>query len=57
LDGEGTTADNQYTVETVACVGCCALAPVITINEEVHGDLTKKKVQKLLQKEGEQNGK
>lgn len=56
LEGEGTTEDMKYTVETVACVGCCALAPVLTINEEVHGGMTKKKVQKLLQKEGKSNG-
>jgi len=56
LDGEGTTEDQKYTVETVACVGCCALAPVITINEEVHGDLTKQKVGKLVQAKGDQNG-
>lgn len=57
LDGEGTTEDMKYTVETVACVGCCALAPVLTINEEVHGDMTKKKVQKLIKAEGKSNGK
>ncbi len=56
LDGEGTTEDNKYTVETVACVGCCALAPVMTINEEVHGDLTKQKVRKLVPAKGDQNG-
>ena len=57
LDGEGTTADDKYTVETVACIGCCALAPVITINEEVHGNLTKKEVRKLLDGKGKPNGK
>jgi len=56
LEGEGTTEDQKYTVETVACVGCCALAPVMTINEEVHGDLTKQKVRKLVQAKGDQNG-
>ncbi|MEE8356773.1 MAG: NADH-quinone oxidoreductase subunit NuoE, partial [Anaerolineales bacterium] len=56
LEGEGTTEDQKYTVETVACVGCCALAPVLTINEEVHGDLTKQKVGKLIQTKGDQNG-
>ena len=56
LDGEGTTADDKYTVETVACIGCCALAPVITINEEVHGNLTKKEV-RLLDGKGKPNGK
>lgn len=56
LDGEGTTEDQKYTVETVACVGCCALAPVMTINEEVYGDLTKQKVRKLVPAKGDQNG-
>jgi len=56
LEDEGTTEDMEYTVETVACVGCCALAPVMTINEEVHGDLTKQKVRKLIQAKGEENG-
>ena len=48
LEGEGTTEDMEYTVETVACIGCCALAPCVTINEEVHGNLSKKKVRTLL---------
>jgi len=56
LEGEGTTIDQEYTVETVACIGCCALAPVITINEEIHGNLSKKEVRKLLKKEGNKNG-
>ncbi len=56
LEGEGTTEDQKYTIETVACVGCCALAPVLTINDEVHGDLTKQKVRKLIQTKGDQNG-
>ena len=55
LEGEGTTEDQKFTVETVACVGCCALAPVLTINEEVHGDLTRQKVRKLIQTKGDQN--
>ncbi len=39
-DGE-TTADRKYTLETVACIGCCALAPCMTVNEEVRGRLTR----------------
>jgi len=35
-----TTEDRQFTVESVACLGCCSLAPVIMINEETHGRLT-----------------
>jgi NADH-quinone oxidoreductase subunit E len=56
LEGEGTTEDQEYTVETVACIGCCALAPVITVNEEVHGNLSKNKVRKLLRDEAKKNG-
>ena len=48
LEGEGTTEDLEYTVETVACIGCCALAPCVTVNEEVHGNLSKKKVRTIL---------
>jgi len=36
----GTTNDKQFTVESVACLGCCSLAPVIMINSETHGRLT-----------------
>ena len=55
LDGEGTTEDMEYTVETVACIGCCALAPCVTVNEEVHGNLSKKKVRTLLNAGGKSN--
>ena len=56
IEGEGTTEDQEYTVETVACIGCCALAPVMTVNEEVHGNLTKNEVIKYFKKEGKSNG-
>lgn len=45
-EGE-TTKDLSLTLETVGCVGCCGLAPVITINEEVIGDLSTKKLKSL----------
>ena len=35
-----TTDDGLFTVETVACLGACGLAPVITINEKVHAAMT-----------------
>ena len=54
MEGEGTTEDLEYTVETVACIGCCAIAPAITYNEEVHGNLSKNKVRKIM-KDGGQN--
>ncbi len=44
-----TTADHQFSLETVACIGCCALAPCITINKEtVHGSLTPRKAVSIL---------
>ncbi len=45
-EGE-TTSDLEYTLETVACVGCCALAPCIRINNNVHGEMTPGKVREL----------
>jgi NADH-quinone oxidoreductase subunit E len=35
-----TTPDMMFTVETVACLGACGLAPVIVIDEQVHGQIT-----------------
>ena len=35
-----TTEDGLFTLENVACLGCCSLAPVIMINGEAHGNLT-----------------
>jgi NADH-quinone oxidoreductase subunit E len=43
-----TTPDGEYTLETVACIGACALAPVITIDDEVFGKMTARKVTELL---------
>lgn len=43
-----TTKDLLFTIETVACIGACSIAPVIAVNEEFHGGLTTKSVQKLL---------
>jgi len=46
-DGE-VTADRSYSLEHVACVGCCALAPVTAIGAEVHGRMTPASVDDLL---------
>jgi len=46
-EGE-TTPDMSLTLETVGCVGCCGLAPVVTVNEEVVGDLNPKKVKEII---------
>ena len=46
-DGE-TSADMAYTLESVACIGCCALAPVLRINSSVHGEMTPHRVKEVL---------
>jgi NADH-quinone oxidoreductase subunit E len=43
-----TTSDLEYTLETVACIGACALAPTMTIDKETHGKMTTKKVAEVL---------
>jgi NADH-quinone oxidoreductase subunit E len=46
-DGE-TTPDGIFTLETVACLGCCSLAPVMMIGEETYGKLTPKQALKIV---------
>lgn len=45
-EGE-TSEDLEFTLETVACIGCCALAPCIRINKDVTGDMTPEKAAQL----------
>jgi len=52
-EGE-TSEDLEYTLETVACIGCCALAPCIKVNKDVTGDMTPEKTKKLFN--GNENG-
>lgn len=40
VNGKFTTADGLFTVETVSCLGACGLAPVVTINDKVYGQMT-----------------
>lgn len=44
----GTTPDYKWTLETVACLGACALSPVMMINKNYYGKVNKQKVQKIL---------
>ena len=44
----GTTDDLKFTLETVACIDACGLAPVIMINDDTHGRLTPEKVVEVL---------
>lgn len=43
-----TTEDGNFSLLSVACIGCCSLAPVITINEETYGRLNAKKLRKVI---------
>ena len=45
-----TTPDWEYTLETVACIGVCALAPNMVVSDRVHGHLNPKKVEQLFKK-------
>ncbi len=45
-----TTQDGLFTVENVACLGCCSLAPVVMIDEEVEGRLNWSKLLKTIRK-------
>ena len=38
-----------FTLETVSCLGACGLAPVLLINEEVHGQVTPDKIVKIIE--------
>jgi len=48
IESGETTDDLRFTLEEVACIGACALAPVIMINDNPHGRLTPDKVKDIL---------
>jgi len=51
LEQEGqATQDGLFSVESVRCLGCCGLAPVVTVGGEVHGDTSSLKVSKILKR-------
>jgi len=43
-----TTEDNLFTLETVNCLGACAMGPIVVIDAEYHGQMTVSKVDKLI---------
>jgi NADH:ubiquinone oxidoreductase subunit E len=49
IDEGETTEDQSLTLETVGCVGCCGLAPVVTVNEEVVGEVTPEKFDEIVE--------
>ena len=51
-----TTQDNQFTLKTVNCLGACALAPIVVVDEEYHGQTTVNKVDKLIKRYEKETG-
>jgi NADH-quinone oxidoreductase subunit E len=50
IEAGETTADGKFTLEIVQCLAACDFAPAIKINDELYGDLTKEKLDDLLEK-------
>lgn len=48
-EGE-TTADMEFTLDTVRCIGACSLAPVMVVDKDTHGSVTTTIVQEILKK-------
>jgi NADH-quinone oxidoreductase E subunit len=49
IDVGETTEDGVFSLEGARCLGACGLAPVIMVNDKIHGDLTTDKVRKLIE--------
>jgi NADH:ubiquinone oxidoreductase subunit E len=45
-----TTPDMEFSLDTVNCLGCCGLAPVITVGTDVHGKLKQTGIPRMLRK-------
>ena len=56
IESGQTTEDGLFTLEHVACLGCCSLAPVIMINGEAHGNLTPERAIAILKDLREKEG-
>jgi len=46
-----TTADGKYDLDRVACLGCCALAPVVAFDDKIHSQMSVLKIQGILERE------
>jgi NADH-quinone oxidoreductase subunit E len=60
IDTDETDKDGLFTLLSVACIGCCSLAPVIMVNQGTHGRLTPASVRKVIRgyrREGKKGGK
>ena len=48
IEEGGTTPDNLFSFEKVACLGCCALAPVVMIGDQIYAKLTSSKIKSVI---------
>ena len=48
IEPSETTKDMRFTLETVNCLGACALGPIMVVDEEYHGEMSPKKIKKIL---------
>jgi NADH-quinone oxidoreductase subunit E len=46
----GTSADMNFSLDEVHCLGCCGLAPVVTVNEDLYGKVTPSKIPGIMKK-------
>lgn len=50
IDSGEITADGKFSLEATRCIGCCGLAPVMTVNDDVYGKMTADQVADILKK-------
>jgi NADH:ubiquinone oxidoreductase subunit E len=55
--GEDTTPDGHFTMESVACVGACSIAPVVIVNKKVYGGVTPEKASGIIKDHEKTNNK
>lgn len=48
IDTGETTPDGEYDLDRVACLGCCALAPVVAFDDKIHSQMSVLKIQRIL---------
>jgi len=50
IEAGGTTEDGEFSLETVACLGCCAIGPVVVVDSDYYAQTTIRKVNSILKK-------
>lgn len=50
IESGHTTEDKQFSLETVACLGCCAIGPVVVVDGDYHAQVSIRKVDSILKK-------